>query len=232
MMVKNTSAIMLNEIREFAIDETFAIFLIEQEKEKPYFAGKISDISKVQNDVVRPNNIEEQNKTSKLAKMYIDMIEVIMERDQGLQGNIKFLAIDFSNFRRPLTEVEKAEKYNMPNFNTKEEKEKWEKMIKSKPIEDKTKQEIVEYLKEKYQNIEIKQNTLEELIEQGLATKDRGIENGILIYVSTIPEIVEENEAKLELTKYRGPLGAYFIEYEMKYKDKEWQLKTISEAIS
>lgn len=82
MMVKNTSAIMLNEIREFAIDETFAIFLIEQEKEKPYFAGKISDISKVQNDVVRPNNIEEQNKTSKLAKMYIDMIEVIMERDQ------------------------------------------------------------------------------------------------------------------------------------------------------
>ena len=232
MMVKNTSAIMLNEIREFAIDETFAIFLIEQEKEKPYFAGKISDISKVQNDVVRPNNIEEQNKTSKLAKMYIDMIEVIMERDQGLQGNIKFLAIDFSNFRRPLTEVEKAEKYNMPNFNTKEEKEKWEKRIKSKPIEDKTKQEIVEYLKEKYQNIEIKQNTLEELIEQGLATKDRGIENGILIYVSTIPEIVEENEAKLELTKYRGPLGAYFIEYEMKYKDNEWQLKLISEAIS
>ena len=53
----------------------------------------------MQNDVVRPNNIEEQNKTSKLAKMYIDMIEVIMERDQGLQGNIKFLAIDFSNFR-------------------------------------------------------------------------------------------------------------------------------------
>ena len=75
-MVKNTSAIMLNEIREFAIDDMFAIFLIEQEKEKPYFAGKISDISKVQNDVVRPNNIEEQNKTSKLAKMYIDMIEV------------------------------------------------------------------------------------------------------------------------------------------------------------
>ena len=72
---------------------------------------KISDISKVQNDVVRPNNIEEQNKTSKLAKMYIDMIEVIMERDQGLQENIKFLAIDFSNFRRPLTEKEKAEKY-------------------------------------------------------------------------------------------------------------------------
>lgn len=233
MMVKNTSEIMLDEIREFTIDDTFAIFLVEQGKEKPYFAGKISDISKVQNDdVVKSNNIEKQDETSKLAQMYINMIEDIMKKDQGLQGNIKFLAIDFSNFRRPLTEIEKSEKYNMPDFNTKEEQEKWERMIKSKPIEDKTKQEIVEYLKEKYQNVEIKQNTLEELVEQGLATKDQGIEDGILIYVSTIPEIVEKNKAKLELTKYRGPLGAYFIEYEMKYKDNEWQLKAISEAIS
>lgn len=232
MMVKAEGAMMLDEIREFAIDDTFAIFLVEQGKEKPYFAGKISDISKVQNDVVKPNNIEKQDETSKLAQMYIDMIEYIMEKDQGLQGNIKFLAIDFSNFRRPLTETEKAEKYNMPNFNTKEEQEKWERMIKSKPIEDKTKEEIVEYLKEKYPNVEIKQNTLEELIKQGLATKDQGIENGILIYVSSFPEIMEENKAKLELTKYRGPLGAYFIEYEMKYKNNEWQLKSISEAIS
>ncbi len=232
MMVKNTSGIMPDEIREFTIDNTFAIFLVEQGKEKPYFAGKISDISKVQNDVVKPNNIEKQDETSKLAQMYIDMIEHIMGKDQGLQGNIKFLAIDFSNFRKPLTETEKAEKYNMPNFNTKEEQEKWERMIKSKPIEDKTKEEIVEYLKGKYPNIEIKQNTLEELIKQGLAIKNQGIENGILIYVSSFPEIMEENKAKLELTKYRGPLGAYFIEYEMKYKNNEWQLKSISEAIS
>lgn len=232
MMVKNTSGIMPDEIREFTIDNTFAIFLVEQGKEKPYFAGKISDISKVQNDVVKPNNIKKQDETSKLAQMYIDMIEHIMGKDQGLQGNIKFLAIDFSNFRKPLTETEKAEKYNMPNFNTKEEQEKWERMIKSKPIEDKTKEEIVEYLKGKYPNIEIKQNTLEELIKQGLAIKNQGIENGILIYVSSFPEIMEENKAKLELTKYRGPLGAYFIEYEMKYKNNEWQLKSISEAIS
>lgn len=232
MMVKNESAIMLDEIREFSVDNTFGIFLTEKGKEKPYFAGKISDISKVQNGVVKPNNIEEQNKTSKLAQMYMDMIEDIMEKDQGLQENIKFIAVDFSNFRRPLTEIEKSEKYNMPDFDRKEEKEEWEKAIKSKPIEDKTKLEIVEYLKEKYPNIEIKQSTLEELVEQGVAIKEQGIKDGILIYVSRIPEIIEENKAKLELTKYRGPLGAYFIEYETKYKDNEWQLKTISEAIS
>lgn len=232
MMVKYESAVMLDEIREFSVDDTFAIFLIEKEKEKPYFAGKISDISKVQNNVVKANNIGEQNETSKLAQMYINMIEDIMEKDQSLQENIKFLAVDFSNFRRPLTEKEKAEKYNMPNFNTIEEKEEWEKAIKSKPIEDKTNREIVEYLKEKYQNIEIKQSTFEELIQQGLATKYQGIKDGILIHVSRIPEIIEENGAKIELTKYRGPLGAYFIKYEMEYKDNKWQLKIISESIS
>lgn len=48
MMVKYESAIMIDEIREFAIDDTFAIFLIEKGKDKPYFAGKINDITKFQ----------------------------------------------------------------------------------------------------------------------------------------------------------------------------------------
>ena len=48
MMVNKESAIMIDEIREFAIDDTFAIFLIEEGKEVPYFAGKISDITKFQ----------------------------------------------------------------------------------------------------------------------------------------------------------------------------------------
>lgn len=36
------------EIREFVIDDTFAIFLKENDKDKPYFAGNISDITKFQ----------------------------------------------------------------------------------------------------------------------------------------------------------------------------------------
>lgn len=39
---------MVDEIREFAIDDTFAIFLKEESKDNPYFAGKISDITKFQ----------------------------------------------------------------------------------------------------------------------------------------------------------------------------------------
>ncbi len=48
MMVKNDSAMIIDEIREFCIDDTFAIFLKEEGKNIPYFAGKISDITKFQ----------------------------------------------------------------------------------------------------------------------------------------------------------------------------------------
>ena len=42
------SEILENEIREFFIDNTFAIFLKEENKDTPYFAGKINDITKFQ----------------------------------------------------------------------------------------------------------------------------------------------------------------------------------------
>lgn len=47
MMLKK-SIIMLDEIREFSIDDTFTIFLVEEGKDTPYFAGKINDITKFQ----------------------------------------------------------------------------------------------------------------------------------------------------------------------------------------
>ena len=48
MMAKNETAMAIDEIREFVIDDTFAIFLQEKGKDKPYFAGKINDITKFQ----------------------------------------------------------------------------------------------------------------------------------------------------------------------------------------
>ena len=48
MMVTKNSIAIEDELREFSIDNTFAIFLIEKGKEKPYFAGKINDITKFQ----------------------------------------------------------------------------------------------------------------------------------------------------------------------------------------
>lgn len=48
MMVDKYGIIMPEEKREFSVDNTFAIFLIEEGKDTPYFAGKIDDITKYQ----------------------------------------------------------------------------------------------------------------------------------------------------------------------------------------
>ena len=48
MMVEYESAVMIDEIREFLLDDTFVIFLKEKDKNVPYFAGKINDITKFQ----------------------------------------------------------------------------------------------------------------------------------------------------------------------------------------
>lgn len=61
MLAKATSA-MPKEPRKFNVDQTFTIFLIEQDRALPYFAAKISDISSVQVDVI--NNENEGNSTS------------------------------------------------------------------------------------------------------------------------------------------------------------------------
>jgi len=48
IMNKAESAMPIDEPRKFYIDDTFAIFLIEKDKEVPYFAGLINDITKFQ----------------------------------------------------------------------------------------------------------------------------------------------------------------------------------------
>lgn len=49
MMVKDLSMPMVNEeIRSFILNDTFTMFLIEQNKDLPYFAAKINDIKKFQ----------------------------------------------------------------------------------------------------------------------------------------------------------------------------------------
>lgn len=47
-MMLEKSALLVEGNREFSIDNTFAIFLIEKGKNNPYFAGKINDITKFQ----------------------------------------------------------------------------------------------------------------------------------------------------------------------------------------
>jgi len=48
MMLKNESMSIMEPKRSFKIDDTFAMFLIEEGKDKPYFAALIDDITKFQ----------------------------------------------------------------------------------------------------------------------------------------------------------------------------------------
>ena len=54
-------SVMPSEPRKFNVDQTFTIFLIEQDRALPYFAAKISDISSVQSDVQINENSNEQS---------------------------------------------------------------------------------------------------------------------------------------------------------------------------
>lgn len=58
-MMVNTAGAMPQEPRRFNVDQTFTIFLIEEEKELPYFVAKISDISSVQSGVEINENYNE-----------------------------------------------------------------------------------------------------------------------------------------------------------------------------
>lgn len=51
MMVTKESLVIQDELREFLLDHTFAIFLKEEDKNIPYFAGKITDITKFQENL-------------------------------------------------------------------------------------------------------------------------------------------------------------------------------------
>ena len=46
--MKENAIMVADEPRNFYVDETFTIFLIEEGRELPYFAAKVSDIDTIQ----------------------------------------------------------------------------------------------------------------------------------------------------------------------------------------
>lgn len=47
MMLDKAAIMVPEEPREFLVDDTFMLFLKEEEKDLPYFAAQISDIAQV-----------------------------------------------------------------------------------------------------------------------------------------------------------------------------------------
>lgn len=63
MTANMSEAPILDEIRDFIVDDTFTIFLQEEGKELPYFAARIDDISKFQTNNTKIERNEEVQKT-------------------------------------------------------------------------------------------------------------------------------------------------------------------------
>ena len=86
IMMKATSA-MPQEPRRFNVDQPFTIFLMEHDKELPYFAAKISDISSVQSGVKINENYKEalsgENEGENTSAYIPDGMEIASKDDVG-----------------------------------------------------------------------------------------------------------------------------------------------------
>ncbi len=83
-MSTKLAGIIPSETREFLVDDTFTIFLKEKDKDLPYFASKISDISQVQNEIQENERIVMVN-----GKLYYDTGRTSNELRCGMMdGNI------------------------------------------------------------------------------------------------------------------------------------------------
>ena len=69
-----------DENREFLVDNSFTIFLQEEEKTLPYFAAKIDDISKFQTSNKKLEKDEELEKLDKVVAMYKTIIDKFFKR--------------------------------------------------------------------------------------------------------------------------------------------------------
>ncbi len=66
MMVRKMAIMMPEEPRQFLIDDTFTIFLLEENRDLPYFAAKISDITVVQNQATKSGNSQNADNQEKV----------------------------------------------------------------------------------------------------------------------------------------------------------------------
>lgn len=112
MMVNKMTAVMpSNEPRKFLIDDTFTIFLKEQEKDLPYFAAKISDIREVQKDTQQTANSEKPEETEnayfygKVVESTKDLILVEPREGEAIRNSADKISIGLGGENDYLYEV-------------------------------------------------------------------------------------------------------------------------------
>ena len=154
---------------------------------------------------------EEEKKITKYAQMYLNLLDDIMEKDSALNNDAEFISVDVGSLDKEYMDPEI--KGTTRVFDISEEDE----------------QIILDYMKKYHDNI--KSNNFDELKAQGEFDEKYLVLDGVLIYVSNI-EIISEDNFLISMVKYRSGLGAIFPEYSVKYIDGAWEIEVVSMAIS
>ena len=188
----------------------FGIFFISNIKnEEELNLPVINNTENVENN--EETKKEEEKKPTKYVQMYLNLLDDIMKTDSGLNGNSEFISIDVESFDKEYMDPEIKGTTRVFDINEEDE------------------QIILEYMKKYHNNI--KSDNFEELKVQGEFDEKNLVLDGILIYVSNI-EIVSEDNFLISMVKYRSGLGAIFPEYSVKYVDGNWEIEVVSMAIS
>ncbi|MBO5179004.1 MAG: hypothetical protein J6B87_01470 [Clostridia bacterium] len=154
---------------------------------------------------------EEEKKITKYIQMYLNLLDDIMEKDSALNNDAEFISVDVESLDKEYMDPEIKGTTRVFDIGKEDE------------------QIILGYMKKYHDNI--KSDNFEELKAQGEFDEKNLVLDGILIYVSNI-EIVSEDNFLISMVKYRSGLGAIFPEYSVKYINGSWEIDVVSMAIS
>lgn len=146
---------------------------------------------------------------SKDVKLYITLIDNIINQDEGLNENIEYLSIDTDSFKQTSYKQTPDKEY--------------------KNITDNDKLQIINYCS-KYNN-DIRESSLEDLKQQDLFDNQTMSLNGMVIYVQNIYEL-NSTKVKIEIVKYVSGDGAVFGTYTMKFVNNSWKVIDVQISIS
>jgi hypothetical protein len=90
-------------------------------------------------------------------------------------------------------------------------------------LNERDKQEILNYFKDKYQT-EAMNATFEELKENGMYNPETASLDGVLLKIEQV-DFVNNHEVMLEGSKYKSGLGAFDCKLIVHFEEEKWQVK-------
>lgn len=203
-VVDEVTAISITVIPSETVDITLSEKIVINVSELEFHKGDNVTVT-YEEDKESSSNIKVlnvvKNEYSKIIKLYLTAIDNLMNEGEELNENIEYLAIDIKSF------------VDFSNQNLLDEEEDKILHYCSKYIED------------------IRENSLEELKEEGLLDNETMSIKGMVIYVQKVDEI-SENEVKFTIIKYVGSTGSVLADYTLNYDGIEWNITEKTYKIS